>query len=604
MSVEVDKSSHSKPKSEKKSKRNKRKWLNDENETHVTASEAAIERLKKSASFSQAAQQALKQSRKEDDERDIEMQDVDAEAQPHDLLPIPQPSVEDFVDSKPSVKNITSVLPKWLAEPITVDPNTTVEFSSLNISSKLVERLQKQNITRGFAVQAAVLPLLLQDGRHGPMYSYGGDVCVSAATGSGKTLSYVIPIVQCLSHRTVPRLRCVVIVPTRELTVQVAKTFEYYMSGAGLQVCAWTGQKSLRHETYQLNGDENECRIDVLVSTPGRLVDHIRNDESFSLQHLRYMVIDEADRLLDQSFQDWVDTVMMEISHPKCLQNKSNILDLDQNISPTFLPDIDTLLPYRLPSPLQKLVFSATLTRDPSKIASLKLHNPRLVLVQNKDMEVDDGGEIEDDAIVFSVPPTLQEYHVSVSSEKPILLYHLIHSKNLTNILCFVKSNEAAARLHRLLELIHESLNQSFSCGLFTSSLSRDERKKIISRFATGDLNLLVCSDLMARGIDVANTQNVINYDPPLSVRSYVHRIGRTARAGREGFAWTLVQSHEGHHFSKLVKQLRRTLPIKRIKIEFSHISEEFVVAYDKALEALRVEVFNSRYPQQKSFLT
>ncbi|EPY52033.1 ATP-dependent RNA helicase Dbp6 [Schizosaccharomyces cryophilus OY26] len=596
MSVEIDGNPSFDDKTVKNEKIKKRKRKDEEKNTGSDAASAAIERLKKSASLAQAAQQKIKQESKNEEEKDIEMEDVEQKAALHGLTPIPQPSIDEYLEAKSSAApSIVSSLPKWLSEPILVDPTTTIQFSSLNIASKLVEKLQSQNIAQGFAVQSSVLPLLLQEGRDGPSYSYGGDLCVSAATGSGKTLAYVLPIVQCLSRRIVPRLRCVVIVPTRELTIQVSRTFEIFASCMGLGVCGWTGQKNLLQEQYQLLGgsEENESTVDILVTTPGRLVDHIQNDNIFSLQHLRYLVIDEADRLLDQSFQSWADVVMAEIDHPKFFQ-KDNELS-KQNIAPFFLSSLPTALPHHLDSPVQKLIFSATLTRDPSKIATLRLRNPRLLLVQSEGVELDDGEEIEGDAIIFSVPPTLQEYRVSVSAEKPILLHHLIHSNNLNSVLCFVKSNEGAARLHRLLEIFNGIEGKNYPCGLVSGNISRDERKKMLNGFVSGELKLLVCSDLMARGIDVANTEHVINYDPPSSLRRYVHRIGRTARAGRYGYAWTLVQDHEGHHFSKLLKHLGRTLPLQRLRLHLKDLPKEYVELYDNALETLRTEVYESR---------
>ncbi|WBW74605.1 ATP-dependent RNA helicase Dbp6 [Schizosaccharomyces osmophilus] len=599
MSVEIDGNPSFDDKSAKNKKLKKRKRKDEEKNSESDAATSTIERLKKSASLSQAAQQEIKKKSGNEPETDVEMQDVEQNMPLHDLTPIPQPDIDEHLEEKSfSTPSVVSSLPKWLSQPILVDPTTTIEVASLNIDSKLVEKLNNQNITRGFAVQSSALPLLLNEGRDGPNYTYGGDLCVSAATGSGKTLAYVLPIVQCLSRRIVPRVRCVVIVPTRELTIQVTRTFETIGSCMGLGVCGWTGQKNLQQEQYQMLGglDGSGSTVDILVTTPGRLVDHIQNDNTFTLQHLRYLVIDEADRLLDQSFQSWADVVMTEIDHPKCLQMMDNETSSQkQNVAPYFLSSLPTALPHHLDSPLQKLVFSATMTRDPSKVATLRLRDPRLLLVQSEGVDIDDGEEIEGDAIIFSVPPTLKEYRVSVSAEKPILLHQLIHSNNLNNVLCFVKSNEGAARLHRLLEIINGIEGKNYPCGLVSGNLSRDERKKMLNGFASGELKLLVCSDLMARGIDVANIEHVINYDPPSSLRRYVHRIGRTARAGRNGYAWTLVQDHEGHHFSKLVKHLGRTLPLQRLSLHLKDLPEENVELYDNALNTLRTEVYESR---------
>ncbi|EEB08331.2 ATP-dependent RNA helicase Dbp6 [Schizosaccharomyces japonicus yFS275] len=572
------------------------------------AKQKTMERLKKSAKMAEKLQR--KRKTQETDETTDLLEEEQSVAD-HDLVPLPQPNVETLLHGQEDKKRTRSLqaLPDWIANPTVVAPSTTVQFAELGLSKRLVELLAQNNITQGFAVQAGVIPLLLQSSNKSIQRAHApGDLCVSAATGSGKTLAYVLPIIECLRTCIVTRLRCAVVVPTKELVVQVAKSFEQYCSGTKLRVCALTGQRSLAFEqSLFLSPNGKDYIADIMVTTPGRFVDHIRSTPNFTLQHLRYLVVDEADRLLDQSFQGWVNAVMEELERPKVLQgiDMHGLSGIERlpgadsnsgcNIASTYLPNMPTLLPQKTAPCLQKLVFSATLTRNPAKISALRLVRPRLLVVQDPSVSMEPDGD-EEDTVLFSLPAALQEHHVGVTAEKPLLLYHLLRTQQLQNTLCFTKSNESAARLYRLLELLDKGSSEPLRVGLFAGILTRADRRRILTQFAESNLQLLVCSDLMARGVDLPSTENVINYDPPSGTRQYVHRIGRCARAGREGHAWTLVQDHEGFHFSSIVRRLTRTLPVQRMRLTLPNVDPVLVKKYDDALSTLKSEVYEAKH--------
>lgn len=216
-------------------------------------------------------------------------------------------------------------LDKALVDAEIIDPSTTMrvhldsEESSSGLTEKTRRTLSRLGITQLFAVQTALIPFLLKDRNQNRLYlpySVPRDVCVSAPTGSGKTLAYVLPIIEMLSSRVVTQLRALVVLPTRDLVTQVRETFEAFGKGHGLKVVSITGQHSFVYEQTQLVANGTTSKADILICTPGRLMDHLNATPNFTLQHLRFLVIDEADRLLAQSFQDWLAQVLSAIRPP------------------------------------------------------------------------------------------------------------------------------------------------------------------------------------------------------------------------------------------------------------------------------------------------
>ncbi|XP_073864570.1 ATP-dependent RNA helicase DDX51 isoform X5 [Macaca fascicularis] len=212
-------------------------------------------------------------------------------------------------------------LPRWLAEPSCVRKNVNEDLVPIEDIPEVHPDLQKQlrahGISSYFPVQAAVIPALLESAACGFLVGRGGyrpsDLCVSAPTGSGKTLAFVIPVVQALLSRVVCHIRALVVLPTKELAQQVTKVFNIYTDATPLRVSLITGQKSLAKEQESLvqkTADGFRCLADIVVATPGRLVDHIDQTPGFNLQQLRFLVIDEADRMIDSMHQSWLPRVV------------------------------------------------------------------------------------------------------------------------------------------------------------------------------------------------------------------------------------------------------------------------------------------------------
>ncbi|KAI0041203.1 P-loop containing nucleoside triphosphate hydrolase protein [Auriscalpium vulgare] len=511
-------------------------------------------------------------------------------------------------------------LDRALARAQLVDPGVSTPLGAndddgAGLGERTRGRLRELGITELFAVQTTLLPLLLPADRlqralYLP-YDSPRDICVSAPTGSGKTLAYVLPIIETLSARIVTRLRALIVLPTRDLVTQVRETFEEVGKGRGLKVGTATGQHSFAHEQAQLVADKSShlqggsSKVDILICTPGRLIDHLHGTPNFSLQHLRFMVIDEADRLLAQSFQDWLAQVLVSTRPPPASDaippapGTSSIPCADA-LAPAFmhlLPDAPTYhtdLDEKKEPSCQKLLFSATLMSDPGKIAALELRDPQYIVVQSPTGDHAEG--ILGVALEqFSMPATLKEHMVVCdASQKPLVLFHLVHSHDVTNALIFTKSTESTLRLVRLFDFFETA---SAAAGgrtakpviarAYSSDLSPAERKTILDQFKAREIDILVCSDLISRGIDISHVAHVVSYDVPVDMRKYVHRAGRTARAGRAGDAWTLVEEQEARYFKNMLRIAGHMDAVGRVRVSDKQLAA-LSPFYESALRSLK----------------
>jgi ATP-dependent RNA helicase DDX51/DBP6 len=593
----------------------------------------------------------------------------------HGLVPLPQPDPVPLDTSRPTYET----LPSWLASPIRVSQQTKASFESLGINAKAAAALASKGYAEAFAVQVATIPLLL------PQVDLQGDLAVSAATGSGKTLAYVLPMMQDVSKSGITRLRALIIVPTRELVRQAQEACELCASAfirggrkkvaIGVSVGSQSFEKeqdTLMEETQQYDPEgyqefirrrnrtdfvedsdeeadwdifrpvkeplpfhvnEHRSSVDVLICTPGRLVDHIRRTKGFTLDYVRWLIVDEADKLLGQSFQQWLDVVMLALSHEKpgarhfVGSNKAGI---------------------------RKVVLSATMTRDVSLLNELKLNRPKLVLLEGE-------GQAQDPITASSrdgehtLPELLEESAIKIrdASLKPLYLLELLKSpiflpkattmegsdeesqsdyfsmssesdrslshqttprsraraarSKLPSALIFTGTNESALRLSRLLAILSPPLSQAI--GTLSSATRSSERRKTLQAYAAGKVKLLIASDLVARGMDLPALKNVINYDIPASVASYVHRVGRTARAGQAGHAWTLLENKQAAWFWREIggegkdanQAVKRNGRVERVKLsnkethEAEHFSEDRIREYEKALAQLGSEASEGR---------
>lgn len=508
---------------------------------------------KHQAIFNKFKQSTESETIEQDKEEDGE---EDANIEQHSLVPLPQPALPR--DRKLSSVSTHTKNLDWLTKPQYASPLDKKAFTDFKLSSFMIKNLEKMGFTEAFSVQISVLNMMLPEIEAQKLKpDRVGDILVNASTGSGKTLAYLIPIIESLYRRVVPRVRAIILVPTKPLINQVKSTLLQLSSGTNLQIAALKNDVSINDEKDLLT----KSVPDIIVSTPGRLVEHLLND-SINLSSLQYLIIDEADRLLNQSFQNW-----------------SNVL-LDKIDSQINIAEVWKLS-------VQKLVFSATLTTDAGKLSSLKFYNSRLIIVNDSKQLVNE---------IFTVPVTLSEFkiHLGVAknSLKPLILTKFLISTNkLSNVLIFTKSNESSIRLTELLTSLFQKLSINLKIAFINSTNNRTSiRSKILKQFSNQEVNILITTDLIARGIDVASITDVINYDLPNSSREYVHRVGRTARANQVGYAYSFCFGKgENSWFKKLAHEVSRSKEVENVDLNVKElISDRDEEIYQQALHELQ----------------
>uniref|UniRef100_A0A8C2F049 ATP-dependent RNA helicase n=1 Tax=Cyprinus carpio TaxID=7962 RepID=A0A8C2F049_CYPCA len=462
-------------------------------------------------------------------------------------------SVAPQISQEPKAEDVQKVvkrvLPQWLAQPDVIQrdiKNNLIPISEVpGICPTLLKKLEANRIQSFFPVQAEVIPAILESVSSGLLLGPGGyrprDICVSAPTGSGKTLAFVIPVVQVLSKRVVCEVRVLAVLPTKELAQQVSKVFSTYTEGTSLKVVMITGQKSFAAEQTALSeirGGVSHSLADIVVATPGRLVDHINKNSNFSLQHLRFLIIDEADRMIDGMHQSWLTQVTKAVYRSPG--------DTQTSVFRRILPGPITVASLSPPQiPLQKLLFSATLTQNPEKLQLLDLHQPRLFSSTHSGTETSTQSQE-----AFNFPQGLAEYYVPCTlSKKPLIILHFLLRLKFSPALCFTNSREAAHRLYLLVKLFG-----GVEVAEFSSKLNPSERQKTLKDFEQGKIPLLISTDAAARGIDINGVKCVINYDAPQYIRTYIHRVGRTARAGKAGSAFTFLLEVQEKCFLQMVR--------------------------------------------------
>ena len=346
--------------------------------------------------------------------------------------------------------------------------------------------LAEKGITHPFRIQQLSLPLALD----------GHDVIGQAKTGTGKTLAFGIPLLERLEPGgTAPQ--ALVIVPTRELCMQVAEDIEEAGKNAGARVLAIYGGKAYEPQIEQLKKG-----VDVVVGTPGRLID-LNNQKILNLSQVKSLVLDEADEMLDMG----------------------------------FLPDVEKLVS-KVPATRQTMLFSATM---PGQILNLA----RRYMTQPTHIRATDPGD--DTATVDAIEQHVWRAH---SMDKPDLISKILQANGRGRTMIFCKTKRAAQKL------TDELADRGFQAGAVHGDLGQAAREKALQQFRDGTIDVLVATDVAARGIDVENVTHVINYTCPDDEKTYLHRIGRTGRAGSEGVAVTLVDWDDLHRWKMIDKAL------------------------------------------------
>jgi superfamily II DNA/RNA helicase len=376
-------------------------------------------------------------------------------------------------------------------------------FDTLPLDPKLLAAVVDSGYTSMTPIQAKAIPIVLE----------GRDVMGAAQTGTGKTAAFTLPLLQrMMSHENASAsparhpVRALVLTPTRELAVQVAENVAKYAKRSNLRSMVVFGGVDMKPQTAEL-----KAGVEVLIATPGRLLDHIEA-KNCALHQVEYVVLDEADRMLDIG----------------------------------FLPDLQRILSF-LPKQRQTLLFSATFSPEIRKLAQSYLHDPVTVEVAQRN----------------ATAATVEQHFYSVSDDdKRRAVRQILRDRTLSQALVFVNSKLGAARLARSFE----------RDGLKTAALhgdkSQDERLKSLAAFKAGEVDLLVATDVAARGLDIADLPAVFNFDVPFNAEDYVHRIGRTGRAGASGLAVTLVARDDTRLVADIEKLIKKKIELEPFELD------------------------------------
>jgi superfamily II DNA/RNA helicase len=372
-------------------------------------------------------------------------------------------------------------------------------FSKLKLSAPLQEVLKKNNYIKPTAIQEQVIPLILE----------GKDIMAQAQTGSGKTASFVLPILELLSQNPTEgkrKIKVLVLTPTRELTQQVAETFSFF--GKALtqkpKVVSVIGGEGISEQIYAI---QKGC--DILVATSGRFLDLLSKNQ-MTLKHLDFFILDEADKMLNLGFSEELDAILEAI-----------------------------------PDKRQNLLFSATYPEKMLEIASKVTHEAIRVTVADEAPTV---SKIEQRVI-----------EVNPENRGPLLRY-LLKKEKYKSVLVFMANKRATENI------AEKFRKRGYLAESFHGDLSQDDRNYTIEEFKKGKIQILFTTDIISRGIHIDNIDCVVNFDLPRSPADYIHRIGRTGRAGESGVAISFIGHEEQGHFKVIEKRSQIKLEREQIK--------------------------------------
>lgn len=408
-------------------------------------------------------------------------------------------------------------------------PQTT--FADLGLSENILKAINEVGYTHATPIQAQAIPPALMT----------RDVLGIAQTGTGKTASFTLPLLEILqSGRSKARMpRSLILSPTRELAAQIQENFALYGKYTGLTSALLVGGDAMGEQTNLL-----ERGVDVLIATPGRLLDHITRG-SLLLTAVKILVIDEADRMLDMG----------------------------------FIPDIEKIVGF-LPPMRQTMMFTATMPPSIQRIADQFLSNPKQITVSRPSST--------------ATTVTQNIIHTSIKTKSNDLLALLDHIGE-QSIVVFCNRKQDVDRVHKTLS------QNKFKAVAIHGDLLQSKRYENLNAFKAGTANILVCSDVAARGLDIDDVAYVINYDLPFNPEDYVHRIGRTGRAGKTGKTTALVTPEQDKHLDAIQKLIQQTLPVMIVPGTQKQQQHSAPAHQDKKPDAVPGPKRNDlRVPQQK----
>lgn len=364
-------------------------------------------------------------------------------------------------------------------------------FSELGVHSQICEAIDALGFKQPTPIQAESIPVALQ----------GRDIIGLAQTGSGKTAAFAIPILQALWDNPQGGFACV-LAPTRELAYQISEQFSSLGSTIGVRCATITGGMDFMTQSIALSK-----RPHIIVATPGRLQDHLENTKGFNLKSLKYLVMDEADRLLDLDFGPIIDKLLQSI-----------------------------------PKERNTMLFSATMTTKVAKLQRASLRNPARVEVSTK----------------YQTVSTLKQQLFFIPfPQKDVYLVYLMNdtSRSAKSVVIFVRTIHDCSRIAIMLRML------GFPAIPLHGQLSQSARLASLNKFKSGGRSILVATDVASRGLDIPLVDMVVNFDVPANSKDYIHRVGRTARAGRSGLSVTFTTQYD-------IEVVLRTEAVLGLKME------------------------------------
>ncbi|XP_015429519.1 PREDICTED: probable ATP-dependent RNA helicase DDX27 [Dufourea novaeangliae] len=392
-------------------------------------------------------------------------------------------------------------------------------FYQMNLSRPLLKAITAMHFVHPTPIQAATIPVALM----------GRDICGCAATGTGKTAAYMLPTLERLLYRPLdgPAVsRVLVLVPTRELGVQVYQVTKQLSQFTTVEVGLSVGGLDVKVQESVLRKNP-----DIVIATPGRLIDHLKNTPTFSLDSIEVLILDEADRMLDEYFAEQMKYIVTQCSRSR-----------------------------------QTILFSATMTEEVKDLAAVSLDKPVKVFVDsNQD-------------VAFNLRQEFIRIRKEREGDREAILAALICRTFHDHAMVFVQTKKQAHRLHILLGLL------GVKVGELHGNLTQPQRLENLRKFKNEEIDILLATDVAARGLDISGVKTVINFVMPATMQHYIHRVGRTARAGRVGVSVSLAGEQERSLVKEIIKNAKN--PVKnRI------IPPDIIEKYNKRLQSLEPDI-------------
>ncbi|XP_017771584.1 PREDICTED: probable ATP-dependent RNA helicase DDX27 [Nicrophorus vespilloides] len=414
--------------------------------------------------------------------------------------------------------------------PVCNDDSGAVNFYKMNLSRPLMKAIGDMKFVHPTPIQAAAIPVAL----------LGRDICGCAATGTGKTAAYMLPTLERLLYRPAETAvsRVLVLVPTRELGVQVYQVTKQLTQYTNIEVALAVGGLDLKIQENVLRRNP-----DVVIATPGRLIDHLKSTPTFGLDSIEVLILDEADRMLDEYFAEQMNEIIKQCSKTR-----------------------------------QTMLFSATMTDEVKDLATVSLDKPVRLFVDSNQ------------GVAFNLRQEFVRIRKDKEGDREPILAALVCRTFRNHCIIFVQTKKQAHRLHILLGLLGVKVVE------LHGNLSQPQRLEALAKFKKEEADIMIATDVAARGLDIVGVQTVINFTMPATLEHYIHRVGRTARAGRAGVSVSLAGELERKMVKQIVKQAKSSVKSRLIPNDILDKYKKKLVGVEDQLQDILREEMEERF--------